>query len=363
MRSVVLAIKWDPTYRCNLHCRHCSNAPERKGKKDLSEQEMKRLVARLSSAPLLGRVQLLGGEPTLRSDFHFIVKSLGDAGIKVGVNSNGLRSKTLEKSIEYLDEINISLESAFKEIHENIRGKNTFERTTSTLRRISDLKAENNYKTRLVISTVLNKINVSSLPELIKIVDENRIDQWIILQLIEEGNACSHSDVLGISSEETACFTKNLAKKIEEMNIGTDVEIIPRYTYPLLIEWVNENFNTSLQIPVHGCGAGITFAYLNQRGELFPCDRMTPQYTRCPFSEMIVPKSLLDFDFFEIWSSWEFDKAFELQMDKKTYKNYHPCEECRYLGKECFPCPVYYRERNVLMNDCSEIWGKINEES
>jgi hypothetical protein len=96
---------------------------------------------------------------------------------------------------------------------------------------------------------------------------------------------------------------------------------------------------------------------------IIKCDRMTPQYTRCPFSEMIVPKSLLDFDFFEIWSSWEFDKAFELQMDKKTYKNYYPCEECRYLGKECFPCPVYYQERNVLMNDCSEIWGKINEES
>ena len=155
----------------------------------------------------------------------------------------------------------------------------------------------------------------------------------------------------------------NLAKKLEKSDSKSHTEVIPRYTHPLVVEWVNKTYNTNLKTPVHTCGAGITFGYLNQRGELFPCDRITHEYEKCPFAHKIIPKSLLDFDFIEIWDSWEFNKAFELQVDEKIHKNYFPCATCAHLRKDCFPCPVYYQEGRILMDDCFQIWRQTNEEN
>src|ERR1700683_957021 len=123
--------------RCNLRCAHCFVSATQQGQSMAYDRIYWHLIPRVT-AGRVDRVTLTGGEPTIHPQFLGIVRALRDAGMQVGVCTNGT---TLEPSaIDALASIggvhcNVSLDGFRPESHGRFRGdRQSFHRTVATVR-------------------------------------------------------------------------------------------------------------------------------------------------------------------------------------------------------------------------------------
>lgn len=111
------------TGRCNLGCRYCYGNDEALPTEEISAVEWGHLFSRLRSWGLL-RVDLSGGEPTLRRDIGDIARSACSVGLNVVLSTNGLLPDRLVTLPETL-RIHISIDSGDPDVHEVSRLKHT----------------------------------------------------------------------------------------------------------------------------------------------------------------------------------------------------------------------------------------------
>lgn len=84
-----------PTNKCNLHCEFCScDAVDKK--QQLSKEDMYDLVDIIKKEGCRGVTITGGGEPTLYPYINEMIYELNDAGIKMGLVSNGIQVKNIE---------------------------------------------------------------------------------------------------------------------------------------------------------------------------------------------------------------------------------------------------------------------------
>jgi radical SAM protein with 4Fe4S-binding SPASM domain len=105
-------------------------------------------------------IVLTGGEPTLHPDFEQIVMFFCNCAKTVTVTSNGTTDYYL-KSVFLRDNLyfQISLDGA-KSVHDSIRGKGSFSKTLSTLRKLDKIGANYN------VASVVSKKNIDMMLEL-----------------------------------------------------------------------------------------------------------------------------------------------------------------------------------------------------
>ncbi|MBN3032599.1 MAG: radical SAM protein [Candidatus Saganbacteria bacterium] len=103
-----------PTYRCNLRCEFCYQAPEKRDRyPDLTLAGARRIEENLRrSFRHRPRIHLFGGEPTVNRDFMEIVRLFAGCGYRLSLTTNGVElGKYLAglQAVRQLKEINISL--------------------------------------------------------------------------------------------------------------------------------------------------------------------------------------------------------------------------------------------------------------
>jgi MoaA/NifB/PqqE/SkfB family radical SAM enzyme len=109
------------TARCNLRCEFCYGNFEALPAEEISTTDWKRIFERLKSWGVM-RVDLSGGEPTLRKDFVEIAKTAIDLGLATITSTNGLvLSRPRIKTIPQGTRIHVSVDSGFPEVHANSR--------------------------------------------------------------------------------------------------------------------------------------------------------------------------------------------------------------------------------------------------
>jgi MoaA/NifB/PqqE/SkfB family radical SAM enzyme len=136
------------TDECNLRCTQCYYKPWLK----IGHAEMPTdvIVALLHKFRQLGavKVSFLGGEPTLyghaegNESLPFIVHSARDLGFEyIRVVSNGLFDEALlsDDRLREVDEITFSIDGDTADIHNALRGRNTYARSLANLRKAVDL--------------------------------------------------------------------------------------------------------------------------------------------------------------------------------------------------------------------------------
>lgn len=160
-------IYWYLSFRCNLACQHCSvnSSPYVDTSQDLNTEECMRVIDQMADLNV-GLAILTGGEVLLRNDALQIISRLGEKGIPVGVETNGLRfdKKFIELALELqkrkMMNITISLDGGTLETHERLRGPNSFNRTVRGLEMIAEAGV------RFSIQCVLNKESLETVPQL-----------------------------------------------------------------------------------------------------------------------------------------------------------------------------------------------------
>ena len=157
-------VTWEITETCNLSCSHCLSADLRApGHGELDHGACCAVIDELARMQVF-QVNFGGGEPFLRDDFLDILEHAHRRGITTCVSTNGT---VLDQDL--IDELlcmtapvylQVSLDGAFAETNDSIRGPGTFERILSGV----ELLAECGYPD-LSLNMVVTRVNVGELAE------------------------------------------------------------------------------------------------------------------------------------------------------------------------------------------------------
>lgn len=351
-----LFIKWDITYRCNLMCGHCINGNYLNNHaEDISYEDVIKIVDKIHHHIPIDKIQFLGGEPLVRKDFLDILNYLNGEGIGFGFNTNGLNLKpdTLNKigEMKYFDNIVISLEGPDAKTNDSIRGKNVFHVIMEKVKLLRKFKEEHPKSAfRILINTVITSQNYQCLTDILTLCEKERVDEINLLEYIEEGNGVGKQ--LSLNRQQLLTAIESVAKFYTYQE--KKLRIVPKFVRPLAVDYVKECLGLNFPTIVHGCGAGSSFIFLDNKGFIYPCDRQR-NYTNDR-------GEILKDDFWNIWDSKLFSKPFEKYMSDDIYQNLEPCKSCKYLKNECFPCYLHIdSSTNTQMDQCVLFSNRISE--
>jgi MoaA/NifB/PqqE/SkfB family radical SAM enzyme len=302
-------------------------------------------------------ISLLGGEPLAIGDEIFLVIDYAiSKGIKISLVTNGtlLKNVVMEKiATSGIDQITISIDGPTKEIHESLRGKNTFEKVVDNVKRLTKYIKKNNIPIQTNINTVLNRVNYPKISKMIDLCVELEVKQWTLLSLGDIGFAEDNLNYLAITPEEEINAAKMVAQRYSLGNLNGLV-VSPQF-YPLIFDYIKKKYNLVMPKSRICCSASLSLGFISPDGIMYACDRVSSE---CYVGHQIdgatiQPMSLIDNSFYEIWNSGYYMNMFKLIWNEDTYKNYTPCNHCKYLkNRQCNPCPLYSLDSRADIKTC-----------
>lgn len=127
------------TNECNLRCSHCYMFSGLKKEFELGYFDWFKIIDILKENGVK-TVTLTGGEPMMKKGFFKILNYLNQKGIAVILITNAtlITEENYKDLSEKCIEIQISLDGPNQELHEKIRGKNTFKKTINAIKLIAE---------------------------------------------------------------------------------------------------------------------------------------------------------------------------------------------------------------------------------
>lgn len=180
------------TEQCNLRCKHCAIVEGRMPETTLQLSEILQLIESHTQCYENPTISFLGGEPTLRPDLMEMLEFACSRTARVTMSTNGLLiDEELAGKLAALPlELQVSLDGADPEVHDFIRGKDTFERTWRAI----ELLAQAGMGPQMTIGTTLTRCAISQVRELISKAEELGIGTVRFLNLNKMRAATSNWD-------------------------------------------------------------------------------------------------------------------------------------------------------------------------
>lgn len=187
-----IKIQWKITNKCNLKCKHCYL-----GKLDgfeLPFEKADEIADTIINSNVM-EVTISGGECLTYKGIEKIIKKFLINGIKVDVFTNALLLKNVLDKIDS-DILNKSAllfyvsVDGLKSSHEQIRGKNTFDKTIENIK----YAIEKGYP--VVTNTVINKINYCDIMDMIVLLKQMGVKDVQLSNLIVQGSADNSMKIL-----------------------------------------------------------------------------------------------------------------------------------------------------------------------
>jgi len=218
-------------FTCNNNCVHCVITDKRKDFKqcDLTTAEIEDIVS--NKVPVNARINLTGGEVTIRKDFEHLIDFIHNKGFDITIQTNGtgLSDELLvERIAPKINHVLLAIHSFDENIHNKIVGDSTGIMYKKTMKAFDNLIK---YKIAFATQTVISKYNIDSLYDTYKNIQI--IAPGIFMHMTYPhllGNAWTNKDIVApkyssIRKQISKCF-KYYAKFIY-------TESIPKcYLYP-----------------------------------------------------------------------------------------------------------------------------------
>ena len=133
---------------------------------------------------------------------------------------------------------------------------------------------------------------------------------------------------------------------------------------PLVAEYLNKKYGTKFPISPGGCNALTTKAFVQPDGAMFPCQELTEYFTTRGGKKITIPRqSVLDSGAKEIWESKLYNGLLSALFKPDALKNYVPCNQCKYLGSICWPCPLpSLRGDRLVMSSCYDAMKRMQDD-
>lgn len=216
------------TLRCDSRCLYCElgQGTLRSIQHEMETQEFFNFFDELKE---LGTktVSFSGGEPTLRRDLAELVSYAKKCGFYVGVGTSGtLMTRDLAKRLvdANVDLIQFSIDSAHPKVHDQLRGvQGSWGKVTNALKYIDFFRKKMKTKTKIVVNTVITMLNFETLDEILDLKSFLDFDQINFLPLYESVQS-PFIDKLRLGNDEIEYFTQNIAPRIEEKALRSDIK-------------------------------------------------------------------------------------------------------------------------------------------
>jgi radical SAM protein with 4Fe4S-binding SPASM domain len=306
------------TKACNLTCKHCYVEAGSPLKEELSITETLKIIDEFVH---LGGEKLIitGGEPFLRKKkLYEIFKKTKQEGIKhIFVETNGtlLSNKDVDVCSKYDVEVAVSLDGAFRETNDFIRGNGNYKKSVSTIKKLA------NAGVKVRIGMTLMRPNHKEAEKMVILAKDLGVNSISFNVIRPFGRAETHKELL-LSIEEMYSSIMTTWKKAKELKVKTSLE---------------DQFESFEKLTRRDlCGAGITTLLVSSNGDVYPCN-MFLEFQE--FNAGNIRKQPLE----DIWKNSEVLKVLR-HLSVLDIKGCNVCE-LKFICGVC-PAEIYKNHRN-----------------
>lgn len=202
----------ETTSQCNLRCKHCYLSAADSLENELSTDEIISIVHQLEPPAV---VALSGGEPLMRNDIIPLLQQFAQEGYRCSLLTNAtLITPSIAVQIKEAKRatVQVSLESFDKNVHESIRGKNTFEQTMEGIRNLMGAGC------RLRLSFTPTKLNIDTFEDYVTQARALGIRAIHVCTYTPQGRGNKNQDSLRLDEHQLFEFQillKKLSKKVQ----------------------------------------------------------------------------------------------------------------------------------------------------
>ena len=303
------------THACNLTCPHCLFAAGKKYPDELTTEEIKALYDEWADMKVF-KVMISGGEPFMRKDIVEILNYGDEIGLQQYVVTNGtLITEDNFQLIPRNVRFGVSLDG-FEEIHDKIRGKGSFARTTEVLEMFLREGA------KFGINFTLSQINKEEAERLMAYW-LNRGIKMSVNPVLPFGRSSEHRKQLWLRKEDANDFIRIREFKIRRVK-SRDRELYGG-PHPLHVDDMAELFHRAFL----ACEGARTDVWVRFDGNVYPCADTAAMEEFCM-------GNLRDASFREIWDNGKGGTAFR-QIKKDSFSECNTCD----VEDVCnFRCPA-----------------------
>ena len=313
------------THACNMNCKYCSvKDMHSKIKNGLVTDDYKKIIDKLVDMGTF-QIGLTGGEPTTRADLVELVKYVAEKNVACNLTTNGYKvSEELVIKLKEagLTQVQISLDSYRKEVHEKYRTEGSFDRALETARLFKK------HGFIVGVDTVVSNENLDYIEEFMNFLEVNGFDGLTIIKLKQ-----GHLD-LDTFKKQVPNYNKyaelidKVCRRKGKLEVTIDCSSVANLCKTLTLEEQNK-------IHSAGCPAGHTLISIAPNGDIYPCAALT--------NEKYKIGNMLTDDLEKVWNENETLKA--LRGIKQN------------VGGKCRECP----RLDVCRGGCRGIADSLNQ--
>lgn len=327
------------TSRCNINCIHCGVGMDQDDpRKQQTTEELKTIIKKLSEDNTKF-ITILGGEATIyRKDLSEILDFAQSVGVGVSINTNltvlSVVLPLLEKPA--LKGLIVSVDGTTKESHNAVRGKGTFEKTTTNIKHIAAHKRVIDGDLSLELAFVMSGQNVDEVAHLIPFAQEHGATRLNVKNVKLIGRAHSYEEELNLDLGKMlkAYSTLVIGYMLSKEKIEMEMLITPSFA-----TYLNRRFGLDLPTSEHhACGGESVFSYVDLLGNHLPCPSIA--YEENPSQEVnkrIDGLNLLEIGINETYDSSVFTEFESYRKNRQFKSKMYPCKFCKFQN-QCVPC-------------------------
>lgn len=384
-------IVWNFTYSCNLRCKHCY---EDAGghRSELTTDQAQVAIDALSQIAHIGlpALSFSGGEPLIRRDFCQVAAYAKKRIPFISIASNGtLITKDTAKNLKDVgvDYVEISLDGATKEVHEDFRRvPGCFEKTMKGIKNCIDEGLDT------CIATTVHKENLTETPKILELAEKLGV-RFMHFNYVPIGRAKQHLR-LDLDPKERLLLLEMMGRKLvnrymmakeEEGETGeTDIRVDRVFStcpqFASVVKRLAKEKGEDYTVPAHyaaergvevaanflgGCGAGRLYVGLEPNGDIKPC-------VFFPTNRNTVLGNILDDDFDDIWDNSNFLRELRTREKLGTYivggqtlgcgncQDKYICGGCRARSYSYFHGDVHGADIGCIDNE--KLWEKMTNQ-
>lgn len=256
-------VSWEITAACNLRCKHCCfSNQDYNADNDVSTEVALRFVNELVDSDLV-KIMITGGEPFLRKDLFKIIEILKTKNTIIELTTNAIviNEDIVQNLVKHFnlkfDYIQVSLDGADLQTHEQTRGKDSF------LKTIKGIKLLIKSGINVTINCVVTKNNYHQMIELYNLAQKLGVSLITFSRIhTEDKNLLPDINLL---FKETIKLLKQESKKLPiNLRLFTIPELITNDTFKDLFD---DDF---IKIQNYICHRGEKL-HIRKDGEVFLC--------------------------------------------------------------------------------------------
>ncbi|KYK35155.1 MAG: hypothetical protein AYK19_11090 [Theionarchaea archaeon DG-70-1] len=267
---------WEVTTRCNLKCKHCYlheelKPPSAEPAGELNTEECMKVVDQLGEANVF-TLEVVGGEPFVRSDIMIILRGLGEKKFWTTIDTNGTlidEDTARELADTGIRRLCVSLEGPDAEINDAIRGKGSFKKAVQGIDYLRD------FGVRFRIQMTVNSTNYTEIEKMVGFSSHVGAEDISIIPNTECPSSNPFSSSLALSREgyfEAARKVAELKAEYPQKFISSDFDTALGFLSPESEAVKNAKNNKLIR-----CSLGLSELTILYNGDVVPCPLMRDQ--------------------------------------------------------------------------------------